>query len=171
MKKAFHLLALPLIILALSPGLSLAKEAEVTLKVHHFLPAASNAQTKLIQPWADRLKADSGGRIAVEIYPSMQLGGKPPQLYDQVRDGVVDVVWTLPGYTPGRFPITQIIEAPFVFENAQQGTEVGGFALGDPQPVQAVPMVAVQVPKVVAGAEAEMLQGLAYRGGAGAPER
>ncbi len=44
----------------------------------------------------------------------MQLGGTPPQLYDQARDGVVDIVWTLPGSTPGRFPTTEVIELPFI---------------------------------------------------------
>jgi TRAP-type C4-dicarboxylate transport system substrate-binding protein len=60
------------------------------------------------------VEEQSNGRIKVEIYPSMQLGGKPPQLFDQVRDGVVDVVWTVAGYTPGRFPKLEVIELPFV---------------------------------------------------------
>ena len=44
----------------------------------------------------------------------MQLGGTPPQLYDQARDGVVDIVWTLPGSTAGRFPSTEVFELPFI---------------------------------------------------------
>jgi TRAP-type transport system periplasmic protein len=44
----------------------------------------------------------------------MQLGGAPPQLYDQARDGVADIVWTLPGNTPGRFPRIEVIELPFI---------------------------------------------------------
>jgi len=47
----------------------------------------------------------------------MQLGGKPPQLIDQVRDGVVDLVWTLPGYTPGRFTETEVFELPFIHKD------------------------------------------------------
>src|SRR3546814_5023800 len=58
-------------------------------------------------------------RIKIEIYTSMQLGGKPPALYDQVRDGVVDIVWTLPGYTAGRFPITEVFELPFMAASAE----------------------------------------------------
>ena len=65
------------------------------------------------------LEARSQGRIKVEIYPSMQLGGKPPQLYDQVRDGVVDIVWTLPGYTAGRFPLVEVFELPFMAASAE----------------------------------------------------
>lgn len=99
-----------------------AAEPEVTLKVAHFLPATSTAQTQLIEPWAEALRQASDGRIAVEIYPSMQIGGKPPQLFDMVRTGVADVVWTLPGYTPGRFPKTEVFELPFMVPSAEAGT-------------------------------------------------
>jgi TRAP-type C4-dicarboxylate transport system substrate-binding protein len=98
----------------LAAGLGAADAQEVTLKVHHFLPPQSTAQKQLIEPWAKRVEEQSNGRIKVEIYPSMQLGGKPPQLFDQVRDGVADVVWTVAGYTPGRFPKLEVIELPFV---------------------------------------------------------
>jgi len=87
---------------------------EVTLRLHHFLPAASQAHQKWLEPWAEKVEADSEGRIAVEIFPAMQLGGRPPQLYDQARDGIVDVVWTLAGNTPGRFPSLEALELPFV---------------------------------------------------------
>ncbi len=89
-------------------------QAQVTLKLHHFLPPVSNGHAKMLAPWAKKVEADSQGRIKIDIYPSMQLGGTPPQLYDQARDGVVDIVWTLPGSTPGRFPTTEVFELPFI---------------------------------------------------------
>ena len=85
-----------------------ADEAEVTLKVHHFLPAHSVTQADFLKPWAEKITAESNGRIQFQFYPSMQLGGTPPQLIDQARDGVADIVWTLPGYTAGRFPTTSV---------------------------------------------------------------
>jgi TRAP-type C4-dicarboxylate transport system substrate-binding protein len=91
-----------------------AEAAEVTLKLHHFLPPISAAHSRFLSPWAKKVEAESGGRIKVQIYPSMQLGGAPPQLFDQARDGVVDMVWTLPGYTPGRFRTLEAFELPFV---------------------------------------------------------
>ncbi len=87
---------------------------EVTLKLHHFLPPVAHAHMNMLKPWADKVAKQSGGRIKVDIYPSMQLGGKPPQLADQARDGVVDIVWTLPGYSPGRFVRTEVFELPFM---------------------------------------------------------
>ncbi len=87
---------------------------EFTLKVHHFLSPLATTHAKMIVPWSEKIMAESGGRIKIEIYPAMQLGGRPPQLIDQVRDGVVDIVWTLPGYTPGRFTKTEVFELPFI---------------------------------------------------------
>ena len=91
----------------------------IELKIHHFLPAGSPAQKVLIEPWAQEVESKSGGRIKTRIFPAMQLGGRPPQLIDQVRDGVADVVWTLPSYTPGRFPIMSVFELPFMISDAQ----------------------------------------------------
>jgi TRAP-type C4-dicarboxylate transport system substrate-binding protein len=91
-----------------------AGAAEVSLRLHHFLPPVSNPHTRFLTPWAKKIESDSGGRIKIDIFPSMQLGGTPPQLFDQAKDGVVDIVWTLPGNTPGRFPSTEAFELPFV---------------------------------------------------------
>jgi TRAP-type transport system periplasmic protein len=92
---------------------SRANAQEVTLRMHHFLPPVSNGHAKFLKPWADKVAAESGGRIKIDIFPSMQLGGTPPQLFDQARDGVADLIWTLPGNTPGRFPGIEAFELPF----------------------------------------------------------
>ena len=67
----------------------------------------------------DQVEKASGGRIKFEGYPAMQLGGTPVQLYDQAKDGVVDIVWTLPGNTAGRFPRIEVFELPFMMNNAE----------------------------------------------------
>jgi TRAP-type C4-dicarboxylate transport system substrate-binding protein len=99
-----------------------AQAQEVTLTVHHFLGPSSPTHATLIEPWARRVEAQSGGRIAIEIFPSMTLGGKPPELYRQVRDGVADIVWTLPGYTPGVFPRVEVFELPTVHRGSAEAT-------------------------------------------------
>jgi TRAP-type C4-dicarboxylate transport system substrate-binding protein len=91
----------------------------VTLKVHHFLPPGSTTHAKMILPWCAKVEAESAGRLKCQVFPSMQLGGTPPQLFDQVRDGVADIVWTLPGYNAGRFPAMEVFELPFMVKDAQ----------------------------------------------------
>ena len=102
---------------AMSAGLSLAQD--VTLKLHQMLPEQAIVPSKVLIPWMAKIEKESGGRIKFEHYPAMQLGGKPAELMDQVQDGVADVVWTLPGYTPGRYSRTEVIELPFMMQNAE----------------------------------------------------
>ncbi|MEO0487843.1 MAG: TRAP transporter substrate-binding protein [Pseudomonadota bacterium] len=87
---------------------------EVTLRFQHFVSPASANPTYFMQPWADKIEADSAGRIKVELYPFMQLGGKAPAQYDLIRDGAVDGGWVIPGYQPGRFPEAEAMELPFM---------------------------------------------------------
>ena len=75
--------------------------------------------SKLLVPWCDSIAKDSGNRLKCQIYPAMQLGGAPPQLIDQAKDGVADIVWTLPGYTAGRFPLMEVFELPFMSASAE----------------------------------------------------
>ncbi len=92
---------------------------EVTLRMHQFLPPQATVPAQVLIPWAEAVGEASGGRIKVEVYSAMALGGTPPQLMDQVADGVVDIAWTLPGYTPGRFPRVEVFELPFMMTNAE----------------------------------------------------
>ncbi len=91
---------------------------EVTLKMHQFLPPQANVPKLILDVWADKVEKSSSGRIKVNHFPSMQLGGKPPELMDQAIDGVADVIWTVVGYTPGRFPRTEVFELPFMMTDA-----------------------------------------------------
>jgi TRAP-type C4-dicarboxylate transport system substrate-binding protein len=116
MKRSF-----PVLLLALLTGGVMAQD--VTLKLHHFLAPNSPTQEGYLQPWAERVEAASNGRIRVRIFPSMQLGGSPPSLIDQVEDGVVDLAWTLPGYTAGRFPKSEVFELPFMSGRAEHSSQ------------------------------------------------
>jgi len=89
-------------------------DAPITLKLHHFQSSVSSGHDKFLAPWARKVETESGGRIRIDIFPSMQLGGAPAQLFDQARDGVVDIAWTVPALTPGRFPKIEMFELPFV---------------------------------------------------------
>jgi TRAP-type C4-dicarboxylate transport system substrate-binding protein len=94
----------------------------VVLKVAHFLPPSSNAHQNIIVPWCNKLEKDSAGELQCQIYPAMQLGGTPPQLFDQARDGVADLVWTVPTYSAGRYTKSEVFELPFMAVNAKQGS-------------------------------------------------
>lgn len=107
----------------LSSGIASAAPAVVALKVAHFLPPSSNPHQFLILPWCDKINKESGGKLKCQIYPAMQLGGTPAQLFDQARDGVADIVWTVPTYQAGRFTKSEVFELPFMVNSSEKGSQ------------------------------------------------
>ena len=105
------------IALAVSTGSAMAQD--VVLKFSTFMAPQSYVWLDMHEGWMKRVEDQSKGRIKFERYPAMQLGGTPGQLYDQVKDGVADVTWTLPGTTTGRFPRIEVFELPFMMTNAE----------------------------------------------------
>jgi TRAP-type C4-dicarboxylate transport system substrate-binding protein len=91
-----------------------ALSQEVTLRFQHFVSPNSANPKYFMQPWADAIEEQSNGRIKVELYPFMQLGGSAPNMYDLIADGAVDGGWVIPGYQPGRFPEAEALELPFM---------------------------------------------------------
>ncbi len=94
----------------------------VTLRMHTFIPPVANPAKTFLIPWAKKVEEESKGKLKIQPFWAMQLGGKAPQLLDQVRDGVVDIVWALPGFTPGRMPRVEPFELPFVHIDALSTT-------------------------------------------------
>lgn len=101
-----------------------AADAPIVLKVAHFWPSTALAQQQVLEPWCKTIAEQSQQRLQCQIYPAMQLGGTPPQLMQQAIDGVADIVFTLPGYTAGRFPAVEVMELPFLSKNAEGGSRV-----------------------------------------------
>jgi TRAP-type C4-dicarboxylate transport system substrate-binding protein len=107
---------------AATAGAAFAVQAqEVTLKFNHIWNPSAMASVRVIAPWCDKIAAESAGKMKCQLFPAMSLGGTPPQLVDQVRDGVADLVITLPGYTAGRFPMMEVFELPFMTNSAEAG--------------------------------------------------
>jgi TRAP-type transport system periplasmic protein len=97
-----------------------ASAQQVTLRLHQFLPPQGNVPKLFLKPWGEKVEKESGGKIKVVHFDAMSMGGTPPQLYDQAKDGVVDIVWTVLGYTPGRFLRSEAFELPFVLRGSAE---------------------------------------------------
>ena len=119
-KRRTALLALGAVAAASMAGNALAQQ--VTLRLHQMLPQQATIPAKALIPWAQKVEADSGGKIKVQLFHAMSLGGSPPQLFDQARDGVVDLTWTVLGYTPGRFNKAEVFELPFMSGSAEESS-------------------------------------------------
>lgn len=103
--------------MALVAATAAAAQEEYSFKMHHMLGANAPTYTELIAPWVRKVEENSQGRVKIEVYPAMSLGGRPLELEGQARDGVVDIVWAINSYTPGLFAKTEAFELPFVYDN------------------------------------------------------
>jgi TRAP-type C4-dicarboxylate transport system substrate-binding protein len=105
---------------ALAPAASAQQKIE--MKLAYFV-GDQHAMSKWLIKWSDQLAKDSGGRITVKRFPGSQMG-PVQQHYDYARTGQADVSWFLHGATPGRFPLTELIQLPYLAGSAEIGTKV-----------------------------------------------
>lgn len=91
----------------------------VELKLAHFMPPAHPLHAKVLEPWAKEVEEKTNGRVKIYIYPANELVGATENV-DATLAGTVDIGLVLPAYTPGRFPLTSILEFPFLFKSPLQ---------------------------------------------------
>ncbi len=98
-------------------GVSVGAADPIELKVSHFLPPNHVFQKELVR-WGEELKEKSNGQLVLRVFPSGQMGPTPKQ-YDLVRTGIADIALGLTGATPGRFPLTEVANLPFMVERSE----------------------------------------------------
>jgi TRAP-type C4-dicarboxylate transport system substrate-binding protein len=115
--------------LALGIGTSgaAAQQQPIELKLTHFVNE-QHAMSRWLAKWGEQLEKDSGGRIVVKRFPNSTMGPVQQQ-YDLARTGQADIAWFLHGATPGRFPLTELAQVPYLMGSAEIGTKV----LNDPE--------------------------------------
>jgi TRAP-type C4-dicarboxylate transport system substrate-binding protein len=117
-----RLARLAIVVVVCAIALSWANEAHahgVTLKIHHYLPADSPFHTRFLLPWKEKLEKESDGHLRIQIYPAMQVGGNPSQLYDQLKDRSADIVWTSVAYDAWRFPAFEVFNLPLMTHSSK----------------------------------------------------
>lgn len=97
-----------------------AQDRAVTLRLGHWLPPSHPLQPAFIE-WGASLEKATGGTVKTQVFPAQQLG-QAKDHYDMARDGIADLTYVNPGYTPGRFPIIAGSEIPFLFSNGKSGS-------------------------------------------------
>lgn len=126
MRRA-HLARLGLCLLALALTVTIgagdAVAQEVKLKLSHFVPAAHNHHVNVLVPWAEEIKKRTNGKAEITIFPGASLC-KPPQQYDCAKSGIADIAWGVTGWTPGRFPMTSVLELPYMHRTAAVGSQM-----------------------------------------------
>jgi TRAP-type transport system periplasmic protein len=122
--RACLVVSLGVTVIAALPAWSQPKHE---MKLAYFV-GDQHAMSQWLIRWSERLEKESGGRIAIKRFPASQMGSVQ-QHYDFARTGQADIVWFLHGATPGRFPLTELIQLPYLVGSAEIGTKV----LNDPE--------------------------------------
>ena len=107
------------LLLVATPNPSQAKT--IVLTFAHPYPPMHPQHKNVLVPWAKRIEAASGGAVQIKFIPGGALG-KPGQTYSIVEKGVADIGWDIADYTPGRFPLTTVIELPFMDKTAEKAS-------------------------------------------------
>ncbi len=113
------------VVVALSTSLVAPAQAQepVRLKFSTMLPTGTTHHRMVIQPWVEEVKRRSNGRLEITVFPASSIC-KANQQYECVRDGLVDLAYGLPGWTPNRFPMTSVMELPFMHRSAATGSRM-----------------------------------------------
>jgi TRAP-type C4-dicarboxylate transport system substrate-binding protein len=107
-------------VFGLAASAAMAQDKTFELRLSHWVPPSHPLQ-KALEDWGSSIEKASNGTIKYKVYPSQQLG-KAFDHYDMARDGIADVTYVSPGYQPGRFPIIDAGNLPFMVSNAKEGT-------------------------------------------------
>ncbi|TXI73896.1 MAG: TRAP transporter substrate-binding protein [Limnohabitans sp.] len=97
-------------------SLACGVQAQTVLAVSTWLPPAHPA-TLAQKDWCDLVSNNSQGRIKCNHLP--RAVSAPPGTFDAVKNGQADLSYTVHGYTPGRFLLTQMAEFPFLGNSAE----------------------------------------------------
>jgi len=118
--RALSLLAAGAAIMAFAVAPAQAQTHE--LRIAHFV-TPKHPFSIWLESQAKALEKKSDGALKFTIFPAAQMG-PPPRYYDFARTGRADITWFVQGYTPGRFPLTEIVSLPFMIGSAEIGTKV-----------------------------------------------
>lgn len=108
--------------LALAVSATTAFADEIVLNYNQWFPSAHWSQAQGLYPWFEEIEEVTEGRVRVEA--SAKPLAPPNRNYQAVVDGVADIAWGPHGYTPGVFPLTEMVEQPFITIDAGKSSKV-----------------------------------------------
>ena len=113
-----------LVLAAFACASAWAQAQPIKLKMATFSPDSERLYNTVKKPFAEAVNKAAGGAIEIELYPNGALGRAPQQQAQMVLDGVTDIGFIVPPFTPGRFPDSEVLELPGMFQNLAEGTRV-----------------------------------------------
>lgn len=111
-------------LLSATPGFAQPDSKKVyELTLGHHMGMSTPMHQKVFIPFKEDIEKFSNGRIKLTLYPGGALA-KPEDEYSAVTKGVMDFTMFVPVYTPGIFPLCDVVSLPFAIPNAEIGLKV-----------------------------------------------
>jgi TRAP-type C4-dicarboxylate transport system substrate-binding protein len=122
MKKRVLWTVTAIFLMGLVLGISIPAMAQQTinLRLSSFVPPKHFMNAAILEPWVKAIETRTNGKLKIRIYAGAALG-KPQDQYDITVRGAADIAWGVGAYNPGRFPLTSVMELPFMYPNAEVG--------------------------------------------------
>ena len=113
-KQLFRLLCGLFFLMLMSVFILPEVHAQQPIKLRCYYHASPSSGVGLLhQDWIKNVKEATKGRVEIVFYPGATLG-PPPEAYEMVKSGVVELATIVPGFFPGRFPLTDVVQLPFL---------------------------------------------------------
>jgi TRAP-type transport system periplasmic protein len=93
-----------------------ASSAQTVFTVSSWVPPTHGLSVAQ-KEWCDLLEKNTSGKMRCNILP--RAPSTAPGTFDAVKNGLVDVSFSVQGYTPGRFVYTQMAELPFLGNSSE----------------------------------------------------
>lgn len=103
-------------------SLAAGASAQEKLKFAVFTPDAELTHQIVMKPWAARVNKDAGGAVQIDTFPNGALGRNPGLQTKMLNDGIADIAWVIPSYTPGVYLDDDVFELPNIIQNSVEGS-------------------------------------------------
>ncbi len=107
---------------ALTVAFAGAAQAQINLKLADFAGANDSTYSDVIKPWFEDVNKALAGKVHIDGFPGGALGRNPAVQVKLVQDGVADLAFFVPSYTPGRFPDNEVMELPGIIDNSNESS-------------------------------------------------
>jgi TRAP-type C4-dicarboxylate transport system substrate-binding protein len=97
-------------------------QAQEKLKFAVFSPDAEMTHQVIMKPWVEKVNRESGGTLEIQTFPNGALGRNPALQTKMIQDGVADIAWVIPSYTPGVYLDDDVFELPNIIQNSVEGS-------------------------------------------------
>ena len=104
------------------PGIASGANAQEKLKFAVFTPDAEMTHQIVMKPWAEKVNKDSGGTLDIQTFANGALGRNPGLQTKMFQDGVADIAWVIPSYTPGVYLDDDVFELPNIIQDSVEGS-------------------------------------------------